>query len=101
VRDDDLVPFAVADGLLAHVPHVDGDLTAQERQYLCDRARENLAKATGETVEMAGKALAEAAFQGDAEVRVGRQFAAVVAFGRVLTVYARVELAGRVHPDLN
>jgi hypothetical protein len=50
---------------------------------------------------VAGSALAEAGFQGDAEVWAGKQFATVVAWGRVLVVYARFELRGVCHPDAN
>jgi len=102
VRDEDLAPFAVADGLLARIADErQGGLTDTERMYLLERARETLAKATGETLEMAGRALAEAGFRGEAEVRAGEYFATVVAWGRLLVVYARSELRGSCHPDSN
>jgi hypothetical protein len=101
MRDEDLAPFAVADGLLPHVPDRDGGLTDAERQYLCDRARENLATGTGETLENAGRALLDGANAGEVEVRAGREFATVIAWGRLLVVYARAELRGICHPSAN
>jgi hypothetical protein len=102
VRSDDLAPFAVADGLLARIAaERPGKLTEAEHRHLLDKARENLARGTGETLEMAGKAMFKAADEGEFTLQCGDQFAVVTMYGRVLTVYARVELAGVCHPELN
>jgi hypothetical protein len=56
VRSDDLVPFA--DGLLARIAaERPGKLTEAEHRHLLDVARETLARATGETLEVAGKTM--------------------------------------------
>lgn len=102
MREDDLAPFAVADGLLARIAaERPGKLTDVEHQHLLDRARETLARATGETLENAGRAMHQAAAEGEFTLQCGEQFAVVTIYGRVLTVYARVELAGVCHPELN
>jgi phage gp29-like protein len=101
VRGDDLAPFAVADGLLAKIAEYPQGMTDAERHYLLDRAREVLAKATGETLENAGRALHQAADEGEFVLQCGGQFATVAIYGRLLIVYARVELRGACHPESN
>jgi hypothetical protein len=102
LRDDDLAPFAVADGLRAKMEaDRPGKLTEAEHQYLLDMARENLARGTGETLEMAGKAIFTAVDEGEFELRCTDHLAMVSIYGRILVVYARVELAGIVHPERN
>lgn len=97
-----LTPFAVADGLLARMSaERPGKLTDVEHQYLIDLARETLARATGETAENAGRAMHQAAAEGQFELRCSDTFATVIIYGRLLVVLARVELAGRVHPEHN
>lgn len=101
MREEDLEHFAVADGLLARIGEHEGGLTDQEHLYLVDRAREELAKVYGTSLEDAGRALLVAGDQGDVAVRAGEEFATVIAWGRILVVYARVELRGRCHPEAN
>jgi hypothetical protein len=102
VRDDDLAPFAVADGLLARIAaERPGKLTDAEHRHLLDVARENLVRGTGETLEMAGKAMEQALDEGEFTLQCGDQFAVVTMHGRILVVYSRVELAGRCHPERN
>jgi hypothetical protein len=102
MRDEDLEQFAVADGLLARMTaERPGKLTETEHRHLLDKARENLARGTGETLEMAGKAMFKAADEGEFTLQCSDQFAVVTMYGRVLVVYARVELAGVCHPEHN
>ena len=102
MKDEDLAPFAVADGLLARIAaERPGLLTEAEHRHLLDLAQENLARGTGETLEMAGKAMQEAADEGEFTLQCGEQFATVTVYGRLLVVYTRVELAGRCHPERN
>lgn len=102
MRDDDLAPFAVAEGLLRRIAaERPGKLTDIERQHLLDLARENLARGTGETLEMAGRAMHKAAAKGDFTLQCGQQFATVTMYGRILLVYNRHELAGVCHPERN
>jgi hypothetical protein len=102
VRSDDLVPFAVADGLLARIAaERPGKLTEAEHRHLLDLARENLARGTGETLEMAGKAMFKAADEGEFTIQCGDQFATVTMYGRLLVVYSRIQLAGVCHPERN
>lgn len=102
LRDEDLAPFAVADGLLARIASErPGKLTEVEHRHLLDVARENLARGTGETLEMAGKAMFKAADSGEFTVQCGERFAVVAIYGCVLAVYTRVELASICHPERN
>jgi hypothetical protein len=102
VRSDDLAPFAVADGLVEHMnAQRPGKLTEAEHRYLLDQARETLARATGETIEDAGRAMHRACDEGEFDLRCSDQFAMVSVYSRILVIYARVELAGIVHPERN
>jgi hypothetical protein len=102
VRSDDLARFAVADGLLARIAaERPGKLTDAEHRHLLDLARENLARGTSETLEMAGNAMAKAADEGEFTLQCGQRFATVTIYGRLLVVYTRVELAGTCHPERN
>jgi hypothetical protein len=102
VRAEDLEQFAIADGLLARLAaERPGKLTDAEHQYLMDLARETLARATGETLDNAGRAMHQAAAEGEFELRCSDTFATVIIYGRLLVVLARVELAGRCHPERN
>jgi hypothetical protein len=90
VKQDDLAPFAVAEGLLARIAaERPGKLTEVEHRHLLDMARENLARETGETLEMAGKAIFRAADEGEFTLQCGDQFATVTVYG---------PHPGRVHP---
>jgi hypothetical protein len=53
------------------------------------------------TLAAAGKTIIEAADRGAFTLQCGQQFATVCIYGRILTVYTRVELAGRCHPERN
>jgi hypothetical protein len=102
MKHEDLAPFAVADGLLAKIAtEPAGQLTDVEHQCLLDRARENLAKATGETVENAGRAMHQAANEGEFTLQAGNEFACVTIYGRLLVVMTRWELRGTCHPATN
>jgi hypothetical protein len=101
VRSDDLAPFAVADGLLARIQQRPSGMTDQERLELLDRAREALAKQADLTPKVAGRLMHQAAAEGEFTIQCGDQFAIVTAWGRLLTVMARVELRGVCHPDAN
>jgi hypothetical protein len=66
MRDEDLEPFAVADGLLAKMEDQPpaGQVTDTERQWMLDQARQNLARVLNVSVEVAGRELHAAAAQG-------------------------------------
>jgi hypothetical protein len=102
VRHEDLAPFAVAEGLLAKIAtDPPGQLTDAERTYLLERARENLAKATGETLENAGRAMHQAANEGEFTLQTGKEFTCVSIYGRLLVVMSRWDLRGVCHPATN
>jgi hypothetical protein len=102
MRSGDLAPFAIDDGLLARIAtEPAGQLTDAERLYLLDQARTNLAKATGETLENAGKAMHQAADEGEFTLQAGNEFTCVSIYGRLLVVMTRWELRGACHPDTN
>ena len=102
MRDEDLAPFAVADGLLARIAaERPGTLSELEHRHLLSVAQENLAREAQVTLAVAGKTIIEAADRGAFTLQCGQQFATVCIYGRVLVVYTRVELAGRCHPERN
>jgi hypothetical protein len=85
----------------ASPPSGPGSSPTPSTATLLDLARENLARGTGETLEMAGRAMEEALDEGEFTLQCGEQFATVTIYGRILVVYTRVELAGRCHPERN
>jgi hypothetical protein len=102
LRDEDLAPFAVADGIRARIAaERAGKLTEVEHRYLLDRAREVLAKATGETLENAGRLMFQACDEGEFTLQAGNEFAIVTIYGRILWCMSRWELAGACHPERN
>jgi hypothetical protein len=102
MKDEDLAPFAVADGLIAKMTtEATWHLTNPEQDYLLERARENLAKATGETLDAAGDAMAEAFEEGHFAIQASHEFACVTMHRRVLFAISRRELAGLCHPERN
>jgi hypothetical protein len=102
VRDKDLAPFAVADGLLAKMAEEPaGKVTDSERQYMLDHAREALARVLGITIDVAGRELHAAAAAGHLTEQYSDNFAVVSLQGRILYCMARVALRGAVHPERN
>jgi hypothetical protein len=102
MRDEDLAPFAVADGLLAKMAEEPvGLVTDPERQWMLDRAREALARVLGISLDAAGRELHSAARAGNLTEQYSDTFAAVSLQGRILYCMARVALRGAVHPERN
>jgi hypothetical protein len=101
VKQDDLAPFAVADGLLARIAENPGRMSEREIDYLVDQARTVLARSTGETLKDAGRVMEKALDEGGLTIQCGRQFAVVTLYGRLLVVLTRAELAGACHPERN
>jgi hypothetical protein len=78
MKHQDLAPFAVADGLLAKMEQQEpGRATDAERQYMLDKARENLVRALDVTPEQAGKIMHNAALRGDLTEQYSAQFAVI------------------------
>jgi hypothetical protein len=89
VRDEDLAPFAVADGLLAKMTEQPaGIVTDTERQYMLDHARENLARVGNMTLEQAGQELHNAALRGDLTEQYTDHLAVVTLQGRISMCWA-------------
>jgi hypothetical protein len=102
VREEELEPFAVADGLIARMAaQPPGQVTSEERRWMLDHARECLADVAGMTLDEAGRALTAAAHTGDLTEQYSRHLAVVTYHGRILYVLGRVALRGVCHPDLN
>jgi len=102
LRDEDLAPFAVADGLLAKMAAQEaGRATDEERQWMLDHARENLARVAGISLEAAGRELHAAALQGHLTEQYSDTFAVVSLKGRILYCMARHALRGCAHPERN
>jgi hypothetical protein len=102
VRDDDLAPFAIADGLVAAMSEQPASMmTSLEREYLLAEAARNLAKLGDLTVDEAARLLAEFTEENQLRIQCSEKFALVAAYGRLLVVFGRSELRGRVHPASN
>ena len=102
MRDEDLTPFAVADGLLAKMAGQEpGRATDDERQFMLDHARENLARVLNISLEAAGRELHAAAAQGHLTEQYSATFAVVSLQGRILYCMARHALRGCAHPERN
>jgi hypothetical protein len=102
VKDEDLEPFAIADGLLAKMGAGNGwRLTDTEIDFLFEHARDNCAKALGVDVDEAAAAMGEALDRGHLTTQAGPQFAIVTMYGRLLVVMTRHDLRGRCHPERN
>ena len=101
MKEEDLAPFAVADGLVAKMGEPAWHLSNPEQDYLLERARENLAKGTGETLQAATDAMGKALEEGHFAIQAGKEFAVVTMHGRVLYVVTRSELTCLVHPERN
>jgi hypothetical protein len=101
VRDDDLAHFAIADGLVAKMAANPTGATDEERQWMLDHARENLARVLDFTLEDAGRAIHNAARAGDRTEQYSETFAVVSLKGRILYCMARVALRGCAHPERN
>ena len=102
MRDEDLAPFAVADGLLAKMTEQPASIiTDTERQYMLDHARENLARVRNMTLEQAGRELHNAALRGDLTEQYTDHLAVVTLQGRILYVLGRIALRGACHPERN
>lgn len=102
MRDDDLAPFAVADGLIAKMSQQPpGLMTDLEQDYLLDQACRNLDKIRNLDIGEAAELLADFNEENQLTIQCSAQFAVVSAYGRVLAVFSRSELRGRVHPASN
>jgi hypothetical protein len=102
MRDEDLVAFAVADGLIAAMSQQPaGMMTDLEQDYLLDQAYRNLAKIRNLDIGGAAELLADFNEENQLAIQCSSQFAVVSAYGRILAVFSRSELRGRVHPASN
>jgi hypothetical protein len=102
LREDDLAPFAVADGLLAKMTATSTwHLTETEIDYLLGQARDAYALAKECSREDAAAALSQAFEAGHSAIQAGHEFAIVTAYGRVLACMGRWSLRGICHPNLN
>lgn len=97
MREDDLAPFAVADGLLAKMAGQAGLATDDERQWMLDHARENLARVLGISTEAAGRELHSAAVAGNLTEQYSDTFAVVSLQGRILYMHGP-PCAARLRP---
>lgn len=76
-------------------------MSEREIDYMMEQARVVLAKATGETLKKATRQLEQALDEGQFTIQCGGQFAVAHAYGRLLVVLTRSELAGACHPERN
>jgi hypothetical protein len=102
MREDDLGPFAAADGLIAKMRQQPaGLMTDLEQDHLLNEACRNLAKMRNLSVGEAAELLAEFNEGNQLAIQCSQQFAVVSAYGRILAVFSRSALRGVVHPESN
>jgi hypothetical protein len=102
LRDEDLAPFAIADGLLARMTgEATWHLTEDEIDHLLSEACDELARAKDCDPQQAADAIRQAYEAGHSAIQAGPEFAIVTMYGRVLKVMSRHALRGICHPGLN
>lgn len=101
MRDEDLAPFAIADGLLAKIATDPGRMSQAEQDYLLFQAARTLVRVSGLTGEEAFRMLHPFTAENRTTIQCNREFACVSAWGRLLYVINRHDLAGLVHPERN
>ena len=101
MRDEDLEPFAVADGLLARIAADPGHLSDAERDYLLFQGARTLARVGGLDGEEAYRLIYPFTAENQTTIQASREFACISAFGRLLFVINRRDLAGLCHPERN
>lgn len=101
MQEDDLAPFAVADGLLARIAAEPGYLSDTEKDYLLLEAARMLARLTDLSGEKAYRLIYPFTPENRTTIQCNRQFACISAFGRLLFICNRTDLAGHCHPERN
>jgi hypothetical protein len=101
VRDDDLVHFAVADGLLARMAADPGHMSEAERDYLLLQGARSLARVADLSGEEAYRLIYPFTPENQTTLQAGAGFAAVFAYGRLLYTVRRHDLRGICHPERN
>jgi hypothetical protein len=101
MREEDLVPFAVADGLLARMAAEPGQLSQAEKDYLLLEGARMLARVGNLCGEEAYRLIYPFTPENRTTIQCGRDLACISAFGRLLFVCKRVDLAGYCHPERN
>ena len=101
LRDEDLAPFAVADGLLARIAAEPTGMTEAERDYLLVRGAKMLARVADLSGEEAYRLIHPFTPENQTTIQCGREFACISAFGRLLFVTNRRDLRGACHPERN
>jgi hypothetical protein len=101
LRDEDLAPFAVADGLLARMAAEAGQLTDAERDCLLWLGAAMLAEAADLDPQQARRLIHPMTTENRTTLQAGFGFAAVMAYGRLLYVIKRHKLRGICHPESN
>jgi hypothetical protein len=101
LRDSDLAPFAVADGLLARIAAEPDRMSEAERDYLLFQGAKMLARVADLSGEEAYRLIHPFTEENRTTIQCSRTFACISAFDRLLFVINRRELAGLCHPERN
>jgi hypothetical protein len=101
MNHDDLEQFAIADGLLARLAAEPSHMSEAERNYLLFQGAKMLARVTDLSGEEAYRLIYPFTPENQTTIQCGREFACISAFGRLLFVINRRELAGLCHPERN
>jgi hypothetical protein len=101
LREDDLAPFAVADGLLARIAAEPSHMSDAERDHLLLMGAKMLAWVADLSGEEAYRLIHPFTPENRTTIQCSREFACISAFGRLLYVINRRDLAGLCHPERN
>jgi hypothetical protein len=101
MKDEDLEPFAVADGLLVRIAAEPDHMSDAERDYLLFQGARMLARVGGLDGEEAYRLIYPFTPENQTTIQCGREFACISSFGRLLFVINRRELRGLCHPERN
>jgi hypothetical protein len=99
--DSDLAPFAVADGLLARIAAEPDHMSEAERDYLLFQGAKMLARVADLSGEEAYRLIHPFTEENRTTIQCSSSFACISAFGRLLYIVNRNDLAGYVHPERN
>jgi hypothetical protein len=101
LRDEDLAPFAVADGLLARMNAAPDHLSEAEKDWLLLMGAKTLARVADLDPAQAYRLIHPMTAENQTTIQAGSGFAAIFAYGRLLYTTSRHDLRGTVHPERN
>lgn len=101
MREEDLAPFAAADGLAARIAAAPEHLSQAEKDWLLLQGARRLALAADLEGDEAYRLIYPFTPENQTTLQAGAGFAAVFAYGRLLYTIRRQDLRGICHPERN